>query len=49
MHQRLQHRLQMPRRQAVTLGQRFGCDRCPARMNCDIDHGRDRQQTFFRQ
>src|SRR5207302_10300179 len=45
-HQRLQHRLQMPRRQAVARRQRFGRDRPSARVKRDIDDGGDGQGAF---
>ena len=47
MDEGLQHRLQVSRRQIVPLGKSFGCDRCAARMQRDIDDGGDGKQAFF--
>ena len=45
-HQRLQHRLEMPWRQAVARRQGLGRDRTSARVERDIDDGGDRQNAF---
>src|SRR5262245_43726880 len=45
-HQCLQHRLEMPRRQAMARRQRFGRDRPPARVERDVDDGGDGQGAF---
>ncbi len=48
-HQRLQHRLEMPRRKAVARRQGFGGDGPASRVERDVDDGGDRQNAFARQ
>jgi hypothetical protein len=46
MHQRLQNRLEMPRRQLVPVRQGFGGYRSALGMQCDIDHRGNREDTL---
>ena len=48
-HQRLQHRLQVPRRQPVPGGERLRGHRPAPRMQRDVDHGSNGQNAFARQ
>ena len=48
-NQRLQHRLQVSRRQPVPRGERLGGDRTPTRIDRDVDHGSDGKNAFARQ
>ena len=46
VHQRLQHRLEMARRQLVAGGQGLGRDRPPSAVERDVDDGGDGQKAF---
>ena len=48
-HQRLQHRLEMARRQPMAGRQRLGGDRPATRIEGDVDDGGDGQDAFARQ
>ena len=47
--QRLQHRLEMPRRQMMTSGQCLSGNRTAPRIERDVDDGCDREDAFARQ
>ena len=48
-NQSLQHRLEMPRRQAMPLGQRLRRNRALARPQCHVDDGGNSQDSFARE
>ena len=47
-HQRLQHRLEMARRQLVARGKRLGRNRAIARVHGDVDDGGECEDAFAR-
>ncbi len=48
-HESLEHRLEMPRRQAMARSEGLGGDRTAARVEGDVDDGGDGQNAFARQ
>ena len=48
-HQRLQHRLEMARRQAMPGRERLGGNRTACGLQCHVDDGRNRKDTFARE